>query len=83
VDKKKLLNKIRAGAVNNIKFGDMKSLIEAFGFYLDRCAGGHHIFLKSGVKEIINLQEVRGQAKPYQIKQFLKIVDKNKLELDQ
>jgi hypothetical protein len=81
VDKKKLLKRIRAGAVQNVNFGDMKTLIEGFGFRLDRREGSHHIFLRSGVKEILNLQEVKGQAKPYQIKQFLKIVDKNELEL--
>ena len=83
MDKKKLLKRIRAGAVKNINFGDMISLIEGFGFHLNRSEGSHHIFLKSEVAEILNLQEVKGQAKPYQIKQFLKIVDKYGLELNE
>ncbi len=82
MDKKKLLfNRIRSGAVKNVSFGDMKSLIEAFGFQLDRKEGSHHIFIKSGIREILNLQVVQGQAKPYQIKQFLKVVDKYGLKL--
>jgi hypothetical protein len=30
---------------------------------------------------LLNLQEVRGKAKPYQIRQFLRLVEKYNLEL--
>jgi len=43
--------------------------------------GSHHIFERDGVPELINLQEVRGMAKPYQIRQFLKIVERYNLKL--
>ena len=31
---------------------------------------------------MINLQEVRGKAKPYQIRQFLRIVERHNLQLE-
>ena len=59
----------------------MVGLIEAFGFRFSRTAGGHHIFTHSEITEIVNLQNVKGQAKSYQIKQFLKLIEKYNLEL--
>lgn len=46
----------------------MINLLEAFGFALDRINGSHHIFIHPEIEEIINLQNVKGQVKPYQIK---------------
>jgi predicted RNA binding protein YcfA (HicA-like mRNA interferase family) len=59
----------------------MVALVEAFGFRLSRASGGHHIFVHPEVTELVNLQEVQGKAKPYQISQFLKLVEKYNLEL--
>jgi len=67
--KEKLLQKILSGS-RNVRFGDMVALVNAFGFRLSRTKGGHHIFTHPGIPELVNLQEVHGQAKPYQIKQF-------------
>jgi len=46
----------------------MRRLLEAFDFELKRTSGSHHIFARRGVPELLNLQEVRGQVKPYQIR---------------
>jgi hypothetical protein len=35
------------------------------------------------VPELLNLQELGGQAKPYQIRQFLKLVEKYDLRLEE
>jgi predicted RNA binding protein YcfA (HicA-like mRNA interferase family) len=59
----------------------MRSLVEAFGFRLERVRGSHHIFIHPEVKEIVNLQNVKGQVKPYQVRQVLKIVERYALEL--
>lgn len=63
---KKLLQKALS-APNNLRFGDMVKLAENFGFRLSRSNGSHHIFAHPKVRELLNLQEVRGKAKPYQI----------------
>jgi hypothetical protein len=34
------------------------------------------------VRELLNLQEVRGQAKPYQTRQFLRLVERYALTME-
>ena len=80
MNKRKLLKKALGGS-KNIRFGDMVSLIEAFGFHLDRTRGSHHIFEHPRVAELVNLQSRKGKAKPYQIKQFLQLVEQYNLEM--
>jgi predicted RNA binding protein YcfA (HicA-like mRNA interferase family) len=79
--KQKLLAKVLAGS-KNIAFADAVLLVEAFGFTLARVSGSHHIFEHPDVAAIVNFQNVKGQAKPYQIRQFLRIVEEYNLTLD-
>jgi hypothetical protein len=76
----KILQQILSGK-KNIKFTDFIKLVKAFGFVLDRTRGSHHIFKKDGVVELINVQNYKGEAKLYQIKQFLEIVERYGLSL--
>jgi len=59
----------------------MANLIQAFGFKLALVSGSHHIFTRKDVDVIVNIQNVRGKIKPYQAKQFLKVVEKYNLEM--
>ena len=59
----------------------MCTLAEAFGFRLSRVRGSHHIFVHPRVRELVNLQDVGGKAKPYQIRQFLRLVERYNLAL--
>jgi len=61
---------------------EIVAIVEAFGFRLDRVSGSHHIFVHPDIPELINLQNVKGMAKPYQIKQFLKLIEKHDLHLE-
>ena len=81
MNKRKLLRNILSGS-KNVRFNDMVSLVEAFGFRLSRTRGSHHIFVHPNVPELVNLQNVKGQAKPYQIRQFLNLVERYTLELE-
>ena len=47
--------------------------------FQERVKGGHHIFWKEGVVEILNLQPKGSKAKPYQVKQVRAILLKYKL----
>jgi predicted RNA binding protein YcfA (HicA-like mRNA interferase family) len=66
----------------NVRFGEMVALAEAFGFRLSRVKGSHHIFVHPQVRELINLQDVDGKAKPYQIRQFLRLVERYNLTME-
>jgi predicted RNA binding protein YcfA (HicA-like mRNA interferase family) len=55
---------------------------KGFGFRLARVTGSHHAFQHPGVPELVNVQEVRGEAKPYQIRQFLRLVERYNLRLE-
>lgn len=81
MNKRRLLQKILGGS-KNIAFGDMIALVEAFGFRLSRINGSHHIFTHPEINELVNLQNVGGQAKPYQIKQFLRLVERYDLRME-
>jgi predicted RNA binding protein YcfA (HicA-like mRNA interferase family) len=50
---------------------------------LVRRSGSHHIFTHPDVTELVNLQDVKGEAKPYQIRQFLRLVEKYNLRLEE
>jgi len=78
--RKKVLQKIIEGS-KNIRFADMVNLVEGFGFHLSRVHGSHHIFIHPNIPEPVNLQDVKGEAKPYQVKQFMKLVEKYNLHL--
>lgn len=60
----------------------MVRLVEAFGFELARMNGSHHIFEHLQVSELVNLQNYKGQAKPYQINQFLRLVKRYHLKME-
>ena len=75
----KLLKKILTGRSDkNISFSDICKLLRRLGFS-ERVKGSHHIFYKEDVDEIINLQEINGKAKAYQVKQVRELILKYKL----
>ena len=81
LNKRKFLLKILSNN-KNVKFNEFTILVESFGFNLSRTEGSHHIYRNENVSEIINLQNVGGEAKPYQIKQFLSLIEKYDLKLE-
>ena len=79
--KAKLLKKLLSGS-KNISFSDATVLAEAFGFRLDRINGSHHIFVHADIPELANLQNVKGKAKAYQVKQLLQLIERYNLQMD-
>jgi predicted RNA binding protein YcfA (HicA-like mRNA interferase family) len=65
----------------NLRFEEACALARAFGFHLSRISGSHHIFAHKDIHELLNLQEVRGKAKPYQVKQLLSFIERYNLSL--
>jgi predicted RNA binding protein YcfA (HicA-like mRNA interferase family) len=66
----------------NLRFAELVRLVEALGFRLDRVSGSHHIFLHPDVPVAVNLQNVKGKAKPYQVRQVLKLIERYNLSLE-
>lgn len=63
----------------NHRFGDVIFFLESTG-WKKRITGGHHIFTRSGLAVLINLQpEKSGRAKFYQIRQVRAILNAHKL----
>lgn len=76
---KKIIFKILTGqADKNIDFSDLRKLLQSLGFE-ERIKGSHHIFTKSGIIEIINIQPNGSKAKPYQVKQVRNLLLEYKL----
>ncbi|MBZ0315498.1 MAG: type II toxin-antitoxin system HicA family toxin [Anaerolineae bacterium] len=80
--KEKLFEKLLSGS-KNFRFDDFALLLEAFGFVLDRVSGSHHVFSHPSISELLVIQPNRNnQVKPYQIRQFLKLIEAYDLRLD-
>jgi hypothetical protein len=77
--RRKLYDSIVSGQSDaNIPFEQSRSLLVHLGFD-ERISGSHHVFTKVGIEEIINLQNVRGECKPYQVKQVRTVLLKYNL----
>lgn len=61
------------GSDANIPFSDLRLLLSSLGFQ-ERVRGSHHIFSRTGVAEILNLQPRGAQSKPYQVKQVRRVL---------
>jgi predicted RNA binding protein YcfA (HicA-like mRNA interferase family) len=83
MNRKKLLRRLAQGSLHNVAFSDMVNLAQGFGFTRARIAGSHHILVHPDISELVNLQEVQGEAKPYQIRQFLRLVERHNLTLEE
>ena len=82
VKPRKVYARVLAGS-RNLRFDDLRRLVEGFEFRLDRASGSHHIY-RHRLGLMLNLQSDRnGQAKFYQVRQLLELVEENGLTLDE
>ncbi|HWH31838.1 MAG TPA: type II toxin-antitoxin system HicA family toxin [Egibacteraceae bacterium] len=77
------MTRLHRGDVANVRFADVVALMRWLGFDLVRVAGSHHVFAHPAVPELVNLQEVRGQAKPYQLRQVVALVQRYALSFEE
>lgn len=82
MNRRKLLARLASGALQNVPFADIADLAQGFGFGLLRQSGSHRIYAHPAINEQLNLQDVRGEAKAYQIRQFLRLVERYNLRLE-
>jgi predicted RNA binding protein YcfA (HicA-like mRNA interferase family) len=82
MNRRKFLRKLLQSQTN-VRFADVVWLAEGLGFRLSRVAGSHHIYAHPSIPAQLNLQNVSGQAKPYQIKQLLKLIERYDLTVEE
>jgi predicted RNA binding protein YcfA (HicA-like mRNA interferase family) len=82
VRKQKLYQRL-VNSQKNVKFNDFIAVVTGFGFELDRIKGSHQIYKHPDItEELLSLQPAKnGDAKPYQIKQFLSLVEEYNLHM--
>ena len=78
----KLYEQLRSNQ-KRLTFAEFVRLVEAFGFRHHRTTGSHRIYVREGLPEHFNVQPKGKEAKPYQVRQFLFIVEKYQLTLEQ
>ncbi|MHB8869111.1 MAG: type II toxin-antitoxin system HicA family toxin [Thermoleophilia bacterium] len=75
----RLYEKIRRNPAN-VRFAQIIKLAEESGFIEARVSGSHHIFRHSEHRgAVLNLQDHKGRAKPYQVRQLLALVEEYRL----
>ena len=82
MNRRRLLRKLAEGAFQNVPFADLVHLVEGLGFRRSRTSGSHQIFVHPDFPELLNLQDVHGQAKPYQIRQLLRLIERYNIRLE-
>lgn len=78
-----LMSRLQRGEFTNVRFSDAMALLRSLGFDLLRVTGSHHLFAHPTVPELVNLQDVRGQAKPYQLRQVVALARRYALSVEE
>jgi predicted RNA binding protein YcfA (HicA-like mRNA interferase family) len=75
MDKTRLLDELKRNT-KNIRFERICNIAEIFGFRFRGGKGSHRVYVHDEIGELLNFQNVAGKAKPYQVKQFIKLIEK-------
>jgi hypothetical protein len=75
----KVLARVLGGRSDaNLNFNDLRGLLLHLGF-VERVRGSHHVFVRPGVEDLVNLQREGGMAKPYQVRQVRSVIARHGL----
>jgi hypothetical protein len=80
--RQELWDRLAAGDMRNVGFTEFCRLVEAFGFGLRRISGSHHIYTHAKLPRPLSLQPRQGEVKPYQISQFIDMVEEYGLTME-
>jgi hypothetical protein len=70
----KLVTRVLSGrSDSNIDFDDLRRLLVYLGF-VERVRGSHHVFVRPGVEDLVNLQREGRLAKSYQVRQVRAVI---------
>ena len=72
---------LRGQSDANVEFADLIALLQVLGFE-EPVRGSHHIFVRPGIDELLNLQRDGSKAKVYQVRQVRAVILKYNLALE-
>ena len=78
----KLCQQLLSSSSRSISFRDFERLLRAFGFELDRVAGSHRVYVHSAIPRPFPVQPENKDAKRYQVREFLELVERYALHLE-
>lgn len=73
-DCNELLQRARSSPAS-LRFRELCQLAECFDFVFKRQQGSHAIYGRPGWPRPMSFQDVKGMAKPYQVRQLLAAID--------
>ena len=77
----KLYQQLLASSSRSISFRDFERLLRAFGFELDRTAGSHRQYVHPELQRPVPVQPEGKDAKRYQVREFLELVERFALHI--
>ena len=77
----KLYQQLLRSSSRSISFRDFERLLRAFGFDLDRTAGSHRQYVHPSLQRAFPVQPAGKDAKRYQVREFLELVERYALHM--
>lgn len=77
----KLYQQLVVSTSRSISFRDFERLLCAFGFELDRTSGSHRQYVHPAIPRSFPVQPAGKEAKRYQVREFLELVERYGLHL--
>jgi predicted RNA binding protein YcfA (HicA-like mRNA interferase family) len=78
----RLYGRLLANPRQSISFRDFELLLRAFGFELARTTGSHRQYVHPKLKRSFPVQPEGKDAKRYQVREFLELVEEHSLYLE-
>jgi predicted RNA binding protein YcfA (HicA-like mRNA interferase family) len=78
----KLYEQLVASTSRSISFRDFERLLRAFGFELDRTVGSHRQYVHPAIRRPFPVQPAGNDAKRYQVREFLELVERYALRME-
>ena len=81
MQRQELFEEIKANP-KKIRFERLCKIAEVLGFQARKGTGSHLVYFREGIQEILNFQNEGGWAKAYQVRQFIKVIEKYSIQED-
>lgn len=83
VKSSKLYEQLLDSSARTVPFRDFERLLRAFGFTLERTQGSHRQYVHPLVPRSFPVQPERKDAKRYQVREFLELVETYGLHVEE